>query len=268
MCPSTLEVNSTNSCREKLIWVQLHFNPNETPRFRFSIKYLKLKVVLQIVCLVPVPLAPKLIFYMSTSKLLFTNFKDATFSSRPSIHCCFAVMRFFENWGVVCQIKRSRIQTILRQSYYTKESKALIRMTECNTTMKWLLWNCCEIEIEIEIEIETQFVLLCDVLILCDLLHVGVNVSLFKDSEDYELTFAMTFVIQCSLLHPRGRNSFLDKINVTLTCTGNLKLSTAILLLVKVGPLVCSRELNLSGMFLVLLVPHFWPILKCNVWIL
>ena len=114
----------------------------------------------------------------------------------------------------------------------------------------------------------TQFVLLCDVLILCDLLHVGVNVSLFKDSEDYELTFAMTFVIQCSLLHPRGRNSFLDKINVTLTCTGNLKLSTAILLLVKVGPLVCSRELNLSGMFLVLLVPHFWPILKCNVWIL
>ena len=141
MCPSTLEVNSTNSCREKLIWVQLHFNPNETPRFRFSIKYLKLKVVLQIVCLVPVPLAPKLTFYMSTSKLLFTNFKDATFSSRLSIHCCFAVMRFFENWGVVCQIKRSRIQTILRQSYYTKESKALIRMTECNTTMKWLLWN-------------------------------------------------------------------------------------------------------------------------------
>ena len=45
--------------------------------------------------------------------------------------------------------------------------------------------------------------------------------------------------------------------NDKLTCTGNLKLSTAILLLVEVGPLVCSRELNLSGMFLVLLVPYF-----------
>ena len=35
------------------------------------------------------------------------------------------------------------------------------------------------------------------------------------------------------------------------------QLSTAILLLVEVGPLVCSRELNLSGMFLVLLAPYF-----------
>ena len=37
---------------------------NKTARFRFSIKYLKLKVVLQIVCLVPALLAPKLIFYI------------------------------------------------------------------------------------------------------------------------------------------------------------------------------------------------------------
>ena len=80
---------------------------------------------------------------------------------------------------------------------------------------------------------------------------------LFKDSGDYRLTFAMTFVIQCSLLHLRGKNSFLDKRNDKLTCTGNLKLSTAILLLVEVGPLVCPRELNLSGMFLVLLAPYF-----------
>ena len=58
---------------------------------------------------------------------------------------------------------------------------------------------------------ETQFVLLCDVLILCDQLHVGVNVSLFIDSGDYKLTFAMTFVTQCSLWYLRGRNSFLDK---------------------------------------------------------
>ena len=80
---------------------------------------------------------------------------------------------------------------------------------------------------------------------------------LFKDSGDYRLTFAMTFFTQCSLLHLRGKNSFLDKINDKFTCTGNLKLSTAILLLVEVGPLVCSRELNLSGMFLVLLAPYF-----------
>ena len=80
---------------------------------------------------------------------------------------------------------------------------------------------------------------------------------LFKDSGDYRLTFAMTFFTQCSLLYLRGRNSFLDKINDKLTRTGKLKLSTAILLLVEVGPLVCSRELNLSGMFLVLLVPYF-----------
>ena len=57
---------------------------------------------------------------------------------------------------------------------------------------------------------------------------------LFKDAEDYRLTFAMTFVTQCSLLHLRGKNSFLDKINDKLTCTGNLKLSTAIFLLVEV----------------------------------
>ena len=79
----------------------------------------------------------------------------------------------------------------------------------------------------------------------------------FKDSEDYRLTFAMTFVTQCLLLYFRRRNGFLDKINDKLTYTGNLKLSTANLLLVEVGPLVCSRELNLSGMFLVLLAPYF-----------
>ena len=36
-----------------------------------------------------------------------------------------------------------------------------------------------------------------------------------------------------------------------------IKLSTAILLLVEVEPLVCSHELNLSEIFLVLLVPYF-----------
>ena len=89
---------------------------NKTARFRFSIKYLKLKVVLQIVCLVPALLAPKLIFYISTNELLFTNFKDAAFSSHPLIQCCFAMIQCFENWGVVCQIKRS--QTIIRQLPY------------------------------------------------------------------------------------------------------------------------------------------------------
>ena len=113
---------------------------NEASRFRFSVKYLKLTVVLQIVCLVPVPLAPNLIFYMSTSQLLLTNFKDAAFSSHPSIQCCFVMVRCLENWGVVCQIQRPCIQTILHQSHYTKESKALIWMTECNATMKGLLW--------------------------------------------------------------------------------------------------------------------------------
>ena len=77
------------------------------------------------------------------------------------------------------------------------------------------------------------------------------------DSGDYKRTFAMTFVTQCSLWYLRGRNGFLDKKNDKLTCTRNLKLSTAILFLVEVEPLVCSRELNLSGMFLVLLTPYF-----------
>ena len=36
-----------------------------------------------------------------------------------------------------------------------------------------------------------------------------------------------------------------------------IKLSTATLLLVEVEPLVCSRELNFSEVFLVLLVPYF-----------
>ena len=35
------------------------------------------------VCLVSVLLAPKLVFYTSTNELLFTNFKDAAYSSRP-----------------------------------------------------------------------------------------------------------------------------------------------------------------------------------------
>ena len=48
---------------------------NKTAGFRFSIKYLKSKIVLKIVCLVTVLLAPKLIFYASKSELLFTNLK-------------------------------------------------------------------------------------------------------------------------------------------------------------------------------------------------
>ena len=36
-----------------------------------------------------------------------------------------------------------------------------------------------------------------------------------------------------------------------------IKLSTTILLLVEVEPLVCSRELNLSEIFVVLLLPYF-----------
>ena len=129
-------IESTNSCRKKLIWVQ--FNQMKPP----------LSILHQIPQVdgcssnrlsITRALAPKLIFYMSKSQLLLTNFKDAAFSSRPSIQCCFVMIRCFENWGVVCQIKRPCVQTILRQSHYTKESKALIRMTECTTTMKWLL---------------------------------------------------------------------------------------------------------------------------------
>ena len=67
----------------------------------------------------------------------------------------------------------------------------------------------------------------------------------------------MTFVTQCLLLYLRRRDGLLEKKNDKLTCAGNLKLSTAILLLIEVGPLVCLCELNLSGMFLVLLDPYF-----------
>ena len=46
---------------------------NETPRSRFSIKYLKFKVVLQIVCLVPVPLAPKPIYSLYVNNSIALN---------------------------------------------------------------------------------------------------------------------------------------------------------------------------------------------------
>ena len=72
---------------------------NKTTRFRFLIKYLKLKVVLQIVCSVSVLLAPKLTFYMSTIELLFSNFKEAAFILRPSIQSCFAIMPLLRELG-------------------------------------------------------------------------------------------------------------------------------------------------------------------------
>ena len=55
------------------------------------------------------------------------------------------------------------------------------------------------------------------------------------------------------------RNGFLNRKNNKLTCTENLmiKLSTAILLLVKAEPLVCSLELDLKEIFVALLVPYF-----------
>ena len=92
ICHSRLEIDSTSSC-----WKKTDMNStqsNKTVRLRFSIKYLKLKVVLQMVCLVPVLLAPKLIFYMSTSELLSTNFKDATFIVHLAIQYSFAMMQY------------------------------------------------------------------------------------------------------------------------------------------------------------------------------
>ena len=46
---------------------------NEASRFRFSIKYLKFKVALQIVCLVPVPRAPKLIYSLYVNNSIALN---------------------------------------------------------------------------------------------------------------------------------------------------------------------------------------------------
>ena len=71
---------------------------NKTACFRFLIKYLRLKVVLQMICLVLVLLAPKLIFYMSTCELLFTNFKDTAFILRLAVQHSFAMMQCLENW--------------------------------------------------------------------------------------------------------------------------------------------------------------------------
>ena len=52
---------------------------------------------------------------------------------------------------------------------------------------------------------------------------------------------------------------FLNRKNNKLTCIENLmiKLSTAILLLLEVEPLVCSREFNFSEIIFVLLVRYF-----------
>ena len=77
---------------------------NKTARFRF-----KLKVVLQIVCVVHVLLAPKLIFYMSTSELLFTNFKDAAFSSRVALQWCIALSGKYVLWELWCGLSDNSI---------------------------------------------------------------------------------------------------------------------------------------------------------------
>ena len=108
---------------------------NKTARFRFLIKYLKLKVVLQIVYSVSLLLAPKLTFYMSTIELLFSNFKDAAFILRPSIQSCFAIMPLLRELG------RHLSDYVITNNYasITVYQKALIRMAESNRTMKWLL---------------------------------------------------------------------------------------------------------------------------------
>ena len=84
---------------------------------------------------------------------------------------------------------------------------------------------------------------------------------LFIDSGGYKLNFTMTFVTQCLLLYLRRRNGLLDKkkqVNMYREPYDKMiKLSTAILLLVEVEPLVCSRNLNRSEIFLVLLVSYF-----------
>ena len=70
---------------------------NKTTQFHFSIKYLKLKVVLQGIYLVPMLLALKLISYESKCELLFTKFKDTAFSLCPLIQYSFAMMQCFVN---------------------------------------------------------------------------------------------------------------------------------------------------------------------------
>ena len=62
----------------------------------------------------------------------------------------------------------------------------------------------------------------------------------------------------CCCIFEEGLD-FLMKTNYKLTCTENLivKLSTAILLLVESEPFACLRKLDLSKIFLVLLVPFF-----------
>ena len=62
----------------------------------------------------------------------------------------------------------------------------------------------------------------------------------------------------CCCIFEEGLD-FLMKTNNKLTCTESLivKLSTAILLLVESEPFACLRKLDLSKIFLVLLVPFF-----------
>ena len=65
---------------------------NKTSRFRFSTKYLKLKVVLQIVCLVPVLLVPKLIFFYQqmnfSLRILKTLHLVHVRRSSVALQCC------------------------------------------------------------------------------------------------------------------------------------------------------------------------------------
>ena len=65
----------------------------------------------------------------------------------------------------------------------------------------------------------TQFLLLFDILILRDQLHVNVNVPLVINSVDYTYhRNDLFFVTQCLLLYLRTRNGFLNKKNNKLTC--------------------------------------------------
>ena len=106
----------------------------------------------------------------------------------------------------------------------------------------------------------TQFVLYYDILILRNQLHICVNVSHIYKLSGLNLTSQRPYLRYSVFTVISSKKEWISKQKHNkLTCTENLmiKLWTAILLSVEVEPFVCSREHNLSEIFIVPLVLYF-----------
>ena len=143
ICYTTLEIDSTNSCRKKLIWIQL----DQLKLLDFDSQSNTSSWKLPFKSSVSYPCFwPQNSFFTSQQvswslRILKTLHLVRVRRCSVASQWCNDVLLCLENLGLVCQITRSQT-IIISHSPYTKESKALIRMTECNRKM---LYNCAKI---------------------------------------------------------------------------------------------------------------------------